>query len=583
LRRTLFAALLIVTPIVHAASITPLTLWELIDRSELIVLADVQGVERLGPGEGAGDWNSHRARLKVVERWKGEGGPELTLAFPGNLACPAPPLFDSNRRVLAFLAHDGNELVTVGLASGTRYPRGPEEVSAYRAAVSEALGLQDPGRGRPTSAAQRRAWDLRRIVQPVTRSDGLAGLRGSTATLSDEERRTLAAAFVAAPPQDDALPWMLRALRPPTDAAVTDAAVSALDAVLRSPRIPSWSEEALELVRERLGEEGPPKAPVDPLQGSSVVFMARRDGSQVTAPGRIRDQWVQLKERFRLAPAPLPSVPRSDGARATCEPLLEVAENPGRREALEPVSMLRVARSCAVAPQAVTSWFPRHQLKVVMETARASDAEHVERVVGPRRCELGAVLWSYREPVLVNWADGEAYRVVWRPSFGPPVVFRVLRTAGQTTAVLADRIRGEALSGRFEAVVRPVNDADFGPFAGPRTPRVLAAWAHLPGGPERRSGGVSADGNSWLLEARNGEHWSVDVDDPRSGPFLDVAMAVVRAAWRVVAHSGDRDRVSGQRPTRATDLGSAPRVLKRERGPARGAPTGGRGPVTVGP
>ena len=42
MRRTLFAALLIVAPIVHAASITPLTLWELIDRSELIVLADVQ-------------------------------------------------------------------------------------------------------------------------------------------------------------------------------------------------------------------------------------------------------------------------------------------------------------------------------------------------------------------------------------------------------------------------------------------------------------------------------------------------------------------------------------------------------------
>lgn len=530
-RRALFVVLVLLAPAARSSPLSPLTLWDLVERSELIVLADVEAVARRGPGTADGDWYSHQARVRVVERWKGQGPAQLTVAFPGNLACPAPPVFEAGRRVLAFLTQEREETVSVGLASGTRYPT-PEQVNAYRVAVSEAVGLQDPGRSRPPSIADRRAWQLRRVAQPATRADGLSGLRMSGTALTEEERQVLARAFVEDPPVDEALRTMLRALQSSPDAAVTGAAVSAFDAVLRSPRVPSWSEEVLDLVRVRLGGDGPPKAPVDPLQTFAVVSTARTEPRPGITQEQIRAEWLELKQRFRLDPRPLPRASTVASGGAPCDPLLEVGENAGRRDPLEPVSMLRVARSCAVAPGAVTSWFPKHQLKVVMDARRAADPDRVERVVGPRRCEVGAVLWSFREPVLTDRTGGEIYRVVWRPSLAPPVVFRVERTTGPATAVLKrERIRGEALSGRFDAVVREVSEGDFNAIR--RAAEAAECWR--PGHTCRAElsvepGAVTVDGDSWLLEgARGGEHWSVDVDAPRSGPFLDVAMAVVRA------------------------------------------------------
>lgn len=532
-RRTLVAVLFLAST-ARASPVSPLTLWELVERADLIVLADVEGVDRLGPGAGGEDWNTQQARLRVVERWKGEGPPELTVGFPGNLTCPAPPRFDHGRRVLAFLGREHEEWAIVGLASGTRYPPTPDQVTAYRTAVGEAVGLQDPRRSRPTSTAERRAWQLRRVATPATRWDGLSGLRLPPTAWTDEERAVLARALVEDPPVDETLRTLLRALQPSPDPAVTTAAVSAFDAVLKLPRVPGWADEVLDLLRVRLAGDGPPKAPVDPIQTFAVVSTAQPAARPARDQNRIRADWVDLKEHLRLAPQPLrrASGVADAAAGASCDSLLEAAEVPGRREVLEPVSMLRVARSCAVTPQAVTSWFPRHQLKMVMEVARSADPDRVERVVGPRRCEVGAVLWSFHEPVLTDRTEGEAYRVVWRPSFAPPVVFRVERAAGGARAVLKrDRMRGEALSGRYDVMVREVSDADFDAVR--RAAEAAECWrpahscrAELSVEPGR----VTVDGDSWLLEgARTGEHWSVDVDDPRSGPFLDVAMAVVRA------------------------------------------------------
>src|SRR5262249_51077779 len=207
----------------------------------------------------------------------------------------------------------------------------------------------------------------------------------------------------------------------------------------------------------RVGRGGrrPPRAPVDALQPCGPHWAG---SAGLVRERAARSAWQQLKERFRLEPRPLARPTATRGP--SCDPLLDVPAIPGRRDAFEPISLLRVARSCAVAPDAVTSWFPRHQLKVVMESTRATDPEHVERVGGPRRCELGTVLWSCHEPVLVDWPEGEAYRVVRRPASGPPVVIRVARMGGSASAVLKrDKARGEVLTGRFESVVRPVSDA----------------------------------------------------------------------------------------------------------------------------
>ena len=108
MRLTLFAVLVGLVPVARPSPLQPLTLWELVERSDLIVLADVEGVDAASarvPGQGTG--TPHQARLRVVERWKGDG-PAAADRSPFRRTSPVLRRRSSSpgQRVLAFLAHE---------------------------------------------------------------------------------------------------------------------------------------------------------------------------------------------------------------------------------------------------------------------------------------------------------------------------------------------------------------------------------------------------------------------------------------------------------------------------------------------
>ena len=326
----LIAVLFLVSLPALAYPISPVTLWDLVERSELVVLAEVTAVRPVSHLPDAGwVWNSSVATLKVVETWKGSGQSELEVDFPANMICPAPPVYDVGHRVLAFLAREDGRWQTVALSYGTRYPEDAAEVDAYRSAVVEALALQDPARPRPLALAKKREWQLRRAANPATRWDGLYGLlpasderharydrrSDGTEALSSEERRILARGFIESPPVDSNLPVMLRALHEEKDPAVTEAAVSAFDAALSARHFPWWAEETLLLIRERLGRPKPQETE-DPIARTFKDAATANWAAQASEVEQgVQREWFELKRELHLTPRPLPHPPDDNRTR----------------------------------------------------------------------------------------------------------------------------------------------------------------------------------------------------------------------------------------------------------------------------
>ncbi|ANM29920.1 hypothetical protein ABI59_10545 [Acidobacteria bacterium Mor1] len=101
--------------------IPPVALWELVESSDIIVLAEVVDVREI-PREGA--WSpSHRAKLRPTAFWKGRAvaAEMLNVEFHGFLECPSPPNYRQGWTVLAFLVDEDGVLETNSLSYGTRY------------------------------------------------------------------------------------------------------------------------------------------------------------------------------------------------------------------------------------------------------------------------------------------------------------------------------------------------------------------------------------------------------------------------------------------------------------------------------
>jgi hypothetical protein len=313
----LLAAAVLAPRSTDAYPIPPVALWELVERSQLIVLAEV---EKVSPMERAGDdWNSAVARLRVIETWKGQRLETVEVPYPANMICPAPPVFDPGHRVIAFLVKGKDGYSTVGLSYGTRYPETPEDEDAYRNAVRTAQEIVTAHRGGLVELAERQAWNLKLLSHEATRWDGLYSLeprsderharydrREPPPELSAEDREALAKAFLSAPPVDSALPIMLRALQEVRDARVTAAAVDAFQAVLDARHFPWWGKEALGLIAARLGE---------PADGGTLSPLAQTFEDTATASwplragdteAEVQRAWIELKTRHRLTPRPLP-------------------------------------------------------------------------------------------------------------------------------------------------------------------------------------------------------------------------------------------------------------------------------------
>lgn len=289
-----------------AYPIRPVPLWDLVDRADRIVLAQVmEEIEVPAPDvqlEGAPSATflggpGSLARLGVRETWKGAAEDEVRVIYAGNLICPAPPRYETGRTVLAFLRQTEDGWRTVGLSYGTLYPAAGE-VDDFREMVKEAIRLQ----GTPPTISERRNWLVEAASRPGTRWHGLYELvpgvdrlhsyydperRPAAKTfLSHDQLAKIAAGFIGSPPTDRTLPMALAVLRSHRDPDLDEAAVSAVEALLRRDQPPWWIGDVLEEVllrygdrhpRERLAPLGGPFEEIDPKVLRRIWRGARKE------------------------------------------------------------------------------------------------------------------------------------------------------------------------------------------------------------------------------------------------------------------------------------------------------------------
>jgi hypothetical protein len=252
-----------------AYPIPPVPLWELLQKSDLVLLAKVVEVDPIAEQEdGTRRWDSAIARLQVVEVWKGEPTDRVEVPYPANLLCPAPPRYEKGETVLAFLARsEEGTWATVGLSYGTLYPQ-TEEVEDYRAAIRDASVLM---KGETVSLQSRLEWLSAIAARRGTRWHGLYELEGRSdklhsyydrsgasralaASLSEAQRARIARGFVDEPSTDRTLPMALSVLADFKSREVDLAAASAIESVLKEEEVPWWIPDALGLTLKRFGD-----------------------------------------------------------------------------------------------------------------------------------------------------------------------------------------------------------------------------------------------------------------------------------------------------------------------------------------
>jgi len=199
----------------------------------------------------------------------------------------------------------------------------------------------------------------------------------------------------------------------------------------------------------------------------------------------------------------------------------------------QPLGMLELGMSCFADPTQLADWFPRHSLKMPMEQSQASDPEHVERVMGHRRCEAGAIARAYQEPVLATGSPVEVYRLLWSPSFAPPVTIRLEdRPEGVIATLKRGRALGEVLTGDLDVLERRVGREQL--LAVRAVATAAGCWdtGHTCGAETSIVPGLMwLDGEEWLVEGVRGRvHWGVVVGNPLPSPFQEVGKQIVTAA-----------------------------------------------------
>lgn len=256
---------------VQGYPISPVPLWSLVERSQMIVFAEVADVSewrlsQLLKLKDDSEMPMAVATLRVLETWKGRPAGKIVVDFPKSLLCPAPPRYIEEEDVVAFLVREEGRWQTVGLSYGTLYPEGREELEDLRVMVRRAVLLQAKGR---VQDADRLDWLVEAAVRPGTRWHGLYELEPlgdeihsfydrmrspKGPRLSPAQREKLARGFVAQPRTDRTLPIMLRILARHPDPKVDTTAAAAVEGLLGEEHLPYWIAEAMRLVFERFGD-----------------------------------------------------------------------------------------------------------------------------------------------------------------------------------------------------------------------------------------------------------------------------------------------------------------------------------------
>jgi hypothetical protein len=295
LRLTCLTAVILLAPSTAAAyPIQPVTLWSLVERADLVVLAQTQSIERLRVDRR--DLYRWVARLEVLETWKGSAPEEVRVAFP-TFICPAPPRYVEGELVLAFLRTSETKYQTladyrtVGLSYGSLYPQ-LDEIEVWRAAVSLAMELHVH---RKPTADEHRRWLVEVAARRPTRWHGIYDLdeiaraRGKL-SLTAIEMSVLARGIVNEPSLDSSLVTALRLLRDHQSRELDRVATAAVDELMRDAPTPADFDELVVLTLDRLARKDSALAAVAEEKSSpreiwaSVRPLISIDTSAVTFP-----------------------------------------------------------------------------------------------------------------------------------------------------------------------------------------------------------------------------------------------------------------------------------------------------------
>jgi hypothetical protein len=113
---------------VQAFPTPPQPLWNLVEESDLIVVAEVYKVHKIEVrSKQGGSYGKVVATLRIREHWKGNENGTIEVSYPTDMICPSLPVYLEGKDVLVFLkwaraGSDEEGWSTVGLSNGTLYP-----------------------------------------------------------------------------------------------------------------------------------------------------------------------------------------------------------------------------------------------------------------------------------------------------------------------------------------------------------------------------------------------------------------------------------------------------------------------------
>ncbi len=149
----------------------------LTNESELIISARVEKISLIKREDG---FNTGIARLNILSVLKGPAGRQIVdVYYEPDMVCPAPPHYEDDATVLAFLTRgqDGSGYFTVGLSYGAKRLTN-REIEIYSSRIRELIEIE--GQTDPNARQQRLIeWLIRCAEEPVTRWEGAYDLRNS--------------------------------------------------------------------------------------------------------------------------------------------------------------------------------------------------------------------------------------------------------------------------------------------------------------------------------------------------------------------------------------------------------------------
>jgi hypothetical protein len=183
-----------------AYPIPPVTLWQLIEQSDAVVLARVERIEKAEPIpiekqiQDGDFFDRDSVVLRVLETWKGEEMAEIRVTYGAGWICPAPPRYVEGEVVLAFL-EAGERQVLRRRVERAQYeaekllaPPPSEEELAEQEKLMEEYGVEPPTPEEEAEQEARSEASLRRYEAWAPGRWFTVGLSYGTLYPAEEDR-----------------------------------------------------------------------------------------------------------------------------------------------------------------------------------------------------------------------------------------------------------------------------------------------------------------------------------------------------------------------------------------------------------